>query len=431
MTLDEAKALAKDVGAGMLVWGDVSAVGDSIQVTASLYDLRRGGKTVRDYTVRIHKDGAQLESKFRELADSILLGGVDAQRLAPDVIGTDVLSAFYAYAEGREALARWDLPGAQRAFRTALDNDPSYAQANLWLAHAQMWADDPVVEWQATIARALANTEKLSPGDRALAQALAALAVGQYPQACDRYRAIIAQQENDFVAWFGLGECQRRDRIVERDFISPSRWRFRSSYRSAAAAYRRALELVPAAHRAFTGLAIERLIDLFYAETYLYRPGFAPGGDTLRFAAFPSLDHDTLAFVPWPIADFFSAKGGSRPPTAQDAVAKNREELRALIDKWIAAFPASADAHEALSLVLETTGELDLGPSRDRSALAAIRRVRALTRDPEQALRAAPPRRDCCSAPALRRAPLSPTQRWRPLPRIPPLASAVWPDWRS
>src|SRR6266540_743052 len=67
MTLAEAKTLAKDVGAGMLVWGDVSTVGDSIQVTAALYDLRRGGKTVRDYTVRIHKDGTQLESKFREL----------------------------------------------------------------------------------------------------------------------------------------------------------------------------------------------------------------------------------------------------------------------------------------------------------------------------------------------------------------------------
>ncbi|OLB67845.1 MAG: hypothetical protein AUI09_01975, partial [Gemmatimonadetes bacterium 13_2_20CM_2_66_5] len=98
MTLDEARRLARDVGAGMLVWGDVSAVGDSIQVTAALYDLRRGGKTVRDYTVRIHKDGKQLEAKFRELADSILLGGVNAERLRPDIIGTDVLAAFYAYA---------------------------------------------------------------------------------------------------------------------------------------------------------------------------------------------------------------------------------------------------------------------------------------------------------------------------------------------
>jgi tRNA A-37 threonylcarbamoyl transferase component Bud32/tetratricopeptide (TPR) repeat protein len=389
MTLAEAKTLARDVGAGMLVWGDVSTVGDSIQVTAALYDLRRGGKTVRDYTVRIHKDGKQLESKFRELADSILLGGVNAERLTADIIGTAVLSAFYAYADGREALARWDLAEAERAFRTALESDPDYAQANLWLAHAQMWAGEPVVEWQASITRALASPGKLGAGDVALAQALGVLAAGQFPVACERYRQIIAHQQNDFVAWFGLGECQRRDRIVEPDPASASGWRFRSSYRSAAAAYRRALELVPAAHRAFTGIAMQRLMGLFFAETYVYRGGYAPRRDTLRFAALPSLDHDTLAFVPWLIADFFSAKSGSRPPTAQAAVAENREELRGLIEKWIAAFPSSANAYEALSFLLETTGELDLGPAGNRSALAAIRRVRSLTNDPEQSLRAA------------------------------------------
>ena len=389
MTLDEAKTLAKDIGAGMLVWGDVSTVGDSIQVTAALYDLRRGGKTVRDYTVRIHKDGQQLESKFRELADSLLLGGVNSDRVRPEVIGTEALAAFYAYADGRDALARWDLGRAERAFRTALDGDPDYAQASLWLAHAQMWAEEPVADWQANTARALASPDRLGSGDLALAHALASLAAGRYPEACDRYRQIIAHQPADFVAWFGLGECQRRDKVVEPDSASPSKWRFRASYRGAAAAYRRALELVPSAHRAFTGIAIQRLIDLFFAEVDLYRPGYAPLGDTLRFAAFPSLDHDTLAFVPWLIADFYSAKAGSRPSSTQAAIAHNREELRGLIRKWIAAFPASANAYEALSLVLETTGELDLGPETERSALAAIRRARGLPGDADQPLRAA------------------------------------------
>ena len=185
MTLDEARRLARDVGAGMLVWGDVSAVGDSIQVTAALYDLRRGGKTVRDYTVRIHKDGKQLEAKFRELADSILLGGVNAERLRPDIIGTDVLAAFYAYAEGRDALARWDLPAAERAFHQALEDDPTYAQANLWLAHTQMWADELPVDWQASTARALTNPEKLGASDLALAHALSALAAGRFSDACE------------------------------------------------------------------------------------------------------------------------------------------------------------------------------------------------------------------------------------------------------
>jgi eukaryotic-like serine/threonine-protein kinase len=391
MTLDEATRLARDVGAGMLVWGDVSTVGDSIQVTAALYDLRHGGKTVRDYTVRIHKDGHKLEAKFRELADSILLGGVNVVQLRPDVVGTDVLAAFYAYAEGREALARWDLAGAERAFQAALQSDPDYAQASLWLAHAQMWGNAPLADWKASTARALASPGKLGLGELTMARAVSALAAGQFPEACHRYRQVIAHRPADFAAWFGLGECQRRDQIVEPDSTSASRWRFRASYQGAAAAYRRALELVPSAHRAFTGIAMQRLTELFFAETYLYRAGYAPraggGGDTLRFGAFPSIDHDTLAFIPWLIADFFSAKGGSRPPTAPAAVARNREELRSLIAKWIAAFPTSANAYEALSLVLETTGELDLGPSRDRSALAAIRRARLLTTDPEQALR--------------------------------------------
>jgi tetratricopeptide (TPR) repeat protein len=391
MTLEEAKRLARDLGAGMLVWGDVADIGDSIQVTAALYDLRRGGKRQRDYSVRIPKDGTNLEAKFRELADSILLGGGRSENIRSGVVGTDRLAAFYAYSDGRDALARWDLGGAERAFRTALESDPGYAQASLWLAHAQMWSGEPVADWRTNSARALASPEKLGVADLALAKALGLLADGQFPQACAAYQQLAAREPADFIAWFGLGECQRRDQLVEPDAASPSKWRFRASYRGAATAYRRALELLPSAHRAFTGIAMQRLMDLFFAETSIYRSGYAPASDTLFFGAFPSLEHDTLAFVPWPIADFFNARGGSRPATTEAAVAHNREELRKTIVTWIDAFPASADAHEALALVLETTGEIEPGggPSAERSALAAVRRARVLTRDPGQQLRVA------------------------------------------
>jgi tetratricopeptide (TPR) repeat protein len=337
--------------------------------------------------VRIHKDGNQLEQKFRELADSILLGGTNTEQ-RHEVAGTAVLGSFYAYSRGRDELARWDLPAADRSFHAALESDPTYAQASLWLAHAEMWADSPVAYWQANTARALANAAKLGSNDLALARALSSLASGDYPDACERYRRIIARQPGDFVAWFGLGECQRRDKLIEPDSTSPSRWRFRASYQGAASAYQQALELVPSAHRAFTGIAVSRLMHLFFAETFWYRAGYAPRTDTLRFGAFPSLDHDTLAFVPWLMADFFGAKAGSRPPTREAAVAHNRTALRELILTWIAAFPASANAHEALALVLETTGELSIGSS-DHSALASTRRARSLATDPDQALRTA------------------------------------------
>ncbi|HXM39344.1 MAG TPA: serine/threonine-protein kinase [Gemmatimonadales bacterium] len=389
MTLDEARRLAKNLGAGMLVWGDVADVGDSIQVTAALYDLRRGGGPVRDYAVRIPKDGKNLEAKFRVLADSILLGGGRSQNIRPNVVGTDVLAAFYAYADGRDALARWDLGAAGRSFRAALESDPGYAQASLWLAHTEMWGGEPAADWRVNTARALASPQKLSVGDLALAHALWLLADRRFPQACAAYQHLVARDSTDFIAWFGLGECQRLDKLVVPDAASPSKWRFRASYRGAATAYRRALELLPSAHRAFTGIAVQRLMDLFFAETNVYRPGYAPGPDTLRFGAFPSLDHDTLAFIAWPIGDLVNAKPGSRPVTTQAAIGLNREELRKTILTWIEAFPASADAHEALGLVLETTGEVDPGPSAERSALAAVQRARALTRDPAQAIRTA------------------------------------------
>ncbi len=388
MTLDQAKRLARDVGAGMLVWGDVSTVGDSIQVTAVLYDLRRGGKTVRDYTVRIHRDGQKLEAKFRELADSILLGGVNVVQLRPDVVGTDVLAAFYAYADGRDALARWDLAGAERRFRAALESDPDYAQASLWLAHVQMWGDEPLAHWQASAARALASPSKLGSTDLALARALWSLAIGQFPEACDRYRRIIAQQPADFVAWFGLGQCQSKDRAIERDATSPSGWRFRSSYHSAVQAYRRALQLIPSAHRAFGQFT--RLTGLIsFTETNQFRGGFALTPDTQWYAAFPGLDHDTLAFVPYRWSDVLAAKPEATPRTTAAAVAHNRAVLREITTEWVRTFPDSPEANEAMALVLESTGDLADRRQSEQSALSSVRRARAVITSPDDRLRLA------------------------------------------
>jgi tetratricopeptide (TPR) repeat protein len=385
MTLDAAKGLARKLGAGMLVWGDVADVGDSTQVTAALYDLRHGGKQLRQSTMRIPKDGNSLEARFQKLADSILLGGGTAADSGLNVAGTQSLGAFYAYAEGTAALKRWDLSAAEQSYRTALELDPDYAQASLWLAYTEMWRGEPTADWRTTTARAVANPQKLGARELALGRALWSLADRDFPDACQRYRRIAVAEPKNFIAWYGLGECQAGDPIVVADGTSPSGWRFRTSYQAAASAYRRALELVPSAHRALTNVAVSRLLELFFAESNEYREGYTAGGNPLRFGAFPSLENDTLAFVPWPIADVMSARGGSRPPTTEAAVERNREELRSSILKWADAFPTNPDPYEALSYILETTGEIDVGPPRG-SALGAIRRARSLTTDSSRAL---------------------------------------------
>jgi tRNA A-37 threonylcarbamoyl transferase component Bud32/tetratricopeptide (TPR) repeat protein len=389
LTLTRALALARDLGAGRLVWGESSAVGDSVQVRGVLYDVRSGGRLVREHTVRVGKDLGDIEDKLGQIGDSLLIGRVRSPHAVGGVIGTGVLAAWQAYEDGHAARARWDLPGAERAFRAALELDPAYPQANLWLAQVLLWAGRPAEAWRDYAAAAGRSAPALVPRDSGLAGGLGSLAARAYLQACDVYHRLLARDTLDAEAWFGLGECQRQDRLVERDPESPSGWRFRSSYHAAAQAYRRALEIVPAAHRAFAGAAVERLGRLLYTEANVYRGGYTAGPDTLWFGAWPALAADTLALVPYPLADLLAGAAGTWPVSLAAAVRSNREELRRLSAGWVQAFPASADAHEILGLTLETLGEVSEGPGVERSAILAVGRARVVARDTAQALRLA------------------------------------------
>ncbi len=66
-----------------------------------------------------------------------------------------------------------------------------------------------------------------------MAEGMLALADQRFPEACDRFRALVARDSLDFAAWFGLGECQGKDPLVVRDAASPSGWKFRGSYQAA------------------------------------------------------------------------------------------------------------------------------------------------------------------------------------------------------
>ena len=375
----EAMAIARGVGSGMLIWGELSQDGDSIVVRAGLYDVAHRGRLVRAHTIRLGPGLGDLDTRFRELADSLLLGRVPP-RAARAARSSGSVTAWLAYARGDEALQRWDLETAAAAFSEALEVNPEFPQANLWLAQSRAWAGRPTSDWLAFATRALATADSLGEGDRALARGLVAMAQGRFPDACDAYRRRVALDANDFVGWFGLGECQARDRLVLRDATSPSGWAFRSSQHAAITAYRRALELVPAVHRAFAGAAYARLARLFYVEGHYSRGGYALAPDTVRFAARPALEGDTLAFVPHELAAFLAAAPGTDPPSWPDALARNRVTLREITRTWMRAFPEDAQALETHARALETLGEL-AGTGSERSALEAVRAARRLGGD--------------------------------------------------
>ena len=158
--------------------------------------------------------------------------------------------------------------------------------------------------------------------------ALSSFAQGNFATSCDQFRQMIAADSLDFRGWFGLGDCQAQDPSVERDPKSPSGWRFRASYQAAINAYQRALTLLPSSHHAFRGVAFARLASLFYTENNHLRIGFAVERDTMWFASYPGLAGDSLAFIPYPLAEVTSGKGPAFPRSTPDAITRNRALLR-------------------------------------------------------------------------------------------------------
>jgi serine/threonine protein kinase len=383
-SLSSARGYAHELGAGRMVRGEYGVLGDSIEIAAFLYDVESGQSILRK-SVRVAKNRSDLGVKLDQLADSLLL--TEAPPTATSgAMGTRLLSAWRAYANGHLALNSWNLDSAIKAFRTAVTLDRSYASASLWLAQALEWSGADSTLWRGAAERAAMAGDTLSPYERLLVNGLVALETGQYPDACAQYREVVRRDPRDFAGWFGLGECQSRDRAIVRDARSPSGMRFRSSYHAAIQAYRRALQIAAASNRAF---GLGRLSELFFTETNHFRGGFALAPDTQWYAAFPGLDHDTLAFVPYPRADLLAGRSEALPTTLPAAVARNRAVLREITTTWVRAFPESPEAHEALALVLESTGDLPDSRPSENSALNMIRRARSLAREPTQGLRLA------------------------------------------
>ena len=380
-SLDEGLALARTRGAGVLLSGEVWQLGDTIHVRATTIDAAQG-KTVREASILLPADLSEIGRRFRELADSLVVGTANIAESSGAGTGSRSLPALQAYTDGQVALRDWDLDAARRHFELAAELDPEYPQANLWVARVRDWAGDAGDDWRSYAAQAAALGAKMGARDAASAKALTATAEGRYGDACEEYRQLIARDSLDYTAWFGLGDCLSRDTIVVRDSVSPSGWRFRSGYHSAVQAYQHVLRALPSTHLAFRGPAFSRLTYLFFTEPYFWRTGSPLPPDTGMFGAFPSLLNDTLAFVPFPLPEVSKGRSGTLPATQGAAIARNQRVLLDVTTSWVKAFPNSGDAHEALAMALEAMGLLQSRSPSEPSALAEARRARVLSSTP-------------------------------------------------
>jgi serine/threonine protein kinase/tetratricopeptide (TPR) repeat protein len=363
--------ISRDLGAGRALGYRAVALGDSIEVVLDVFDVSRK-ESIRSQRARISRSATDVRAQMARLVERLF-------QLQPRAIlsGTTVPEANQAYAAARNAVARWELPLAASRFQEAIQLDPEYAEAYLWLAKVRSWADEPIEAWVGAARNAVARIATLpDEHSRGEARALLAMAERQFPQACVEYERLIALNSVSFEAWYGLGECRRRDGVVVRDPASPSRWRFRSSYHAAVLAYRRALDMVPS----FNFAVARRLPEVLYAETAMIRAGRPEAPDTGRFYAYPSYDGDTLGFLPFPAADVLAGRSGAVPATLGRAVDGNRISLLTIVRSWAAAFPDSTQALRELARVLELTGQLSGGGRPEQSAMVAAERAEQVAR---------------------------------------------------
>ena len=140
-------------------------------------------------------------------------------------------------------------------------------------------------------------------------------------------------------------------------------------------AYQEALARAPTIIVSFRQAAFPRLARLFFAQNEA-RSGHRPAPNAAeRFAAYPELHGDTIAFVPYPLDDFARHTIASDPGAHSAALDRMLGVVQRTVADWTIEFPDLAQAHLAHALVLE---ELDRTASGRPSALDQVIRARQL-----------------------------------------------------
>ena len=380
-TEEQALSAAQQLGAGMLVWGTVSPSPKGARVAVHLFDVAQ--RTSRNEL--IVEDAADDAPTYSRLMLQLLRNNPTSTRAEGGDGSTNSYAAWAAYGGGHAALDAGDFKAAEDSFAKAVNADPQYAVAHLWLAQVRAWRSPAEkTAWRDHALRA-ATASNLIARDRALVDALVAINDGRFPNACSKYRELTQADSADFAGWYGLGECQYLDSLVVPSPRSPSGWAFRSSNRAAANAYLHAIRLVPTAR---TLVSFSRLQGLLPTATTRVRRGTSEAPNRIAFMASPSLmgAEESLAFVPYPSTTFIE-RPAAVTATLSAAITKNSAQLLEYAAQWASSTQDDPAAFEALSDVLDVRGAIGNGSDPTSSALSALTRAHSLSRDSAQLLR--------------------------------------------
>ena len=204
--LNEARLLARQLGAGIVVTGDIVERGGGVRVSIVLHDTRRGGRITDQIVVdgdtaslvRMSDElaGRVIASRYRQPSEHLTQAAAAATRSIP---------AIKAYLRGEIALREGRYVDALDAYREATLSDSSFALAYYRMSIAGDWCGRAETADSAN-ELAIRFSDRLNDRERRLISAYAAWRDGRSSVAEQTYRAILDDYPDDADAWFGLGE---------------------------------------------------------------------------------------------------------------------------------------------------------------------------------------------------------------------------------
>jgi DNA-binding SARP family transcriptional activator len=228
---DGLRAIARRVGAGQFVDGEVAAGADRLVIRARL--MRASDGDLRD-EISVEGPTDSLTSLLDHLVAQLLVGEADERGPRLAYLTSTSLPALKAYLNGQAAYRRGAYAKAVQNFRLAVATDSTFALANLGLGLALGWSGIP--DDSRAAERAWAWRDRLSGPDRAFLAAFGFPFAGPRPTQSE-YRAgwehAVAAAPDRAEVWYHLG-----DMLFHReDFLGPE------SPDAAANALRRSLDL--------------------------------------------------------------------------------------------------------------------------------------------------------------------------------------------
>lgn len=204
MPLSDAVQLARSLGAGQVLLGEVIGTPGNIVVNATLYSAIDG--TAKEKATDEAPPDSMLQSVDRLVAK--LLSQQAGQGHRAEALLSESLTAVQAYLEGQRLFRRGSHADAALRFKSALDEDSTFALAGLGLALARSWSGHGP-EYQRGRAIAWTHRDRLPQPDREFVIAW----IGEkYPRPTPprdqlaAWQRIVTSAPDRVEAWYALGD---------------------------------------------------------------------------------------------------------------------------------------------------------------------------------------------------------------------------------